>query len=689
MQNTSIGQITATTPEGIAYENALDASLYPKGPYAFKDPDGGTTEFPVVGKLDRNALISDFLTGPEKETGFTSIRKQVFQDLLAGNLDPAKLSNVTPATITRQMIKDKMAEFKEHQLSKKGASEWIPKRAAQMPTDMAFDDGSKMTIITPEIANADEAMTARDLGQITIDLNQCVGAGCHGTQDYPGHGPFLVPHTGKPPRGKVEPDKYGYLRRLKKGEIEIASLKDPEGISQVTLELKPEPNTLRNREAKIINWFRSQGLSDAKNEFTDNTINFGLEKAIDNAFQLYPELQTISLASKKSIQQLKGKNNGEIEEAYVPHMLQWLNQNATNLTDVREISHLPNAHDLDNPYNSIGKLVDARSHWYSPTVEEFFKKADDERLLPRFFTTDDFAMLATQHGVDLSAEPPKKLSDWDKQTLREEVYSVLVKDPNSLYLQDNLKDDYIQNLDLLFGDRKPEGEIPLDVHRKLADMLLDHNGKYRDQLVSALGQLSDARFGNMSNGWLYEFTEPQISNMLNIMAGWFERHPMEKLPTNADFETTIAKHPRPFDEINIPESPWHPSENDLVNTVRNMEPEQPELYRPNANALDYNRRAMTAYLNGQELDFNQKTPDVRILMGNQSPEAKLPRDIHESLVESFLNQDDERHASNIRYIIDTLQGPGYFASMPELTTPQLENILDIAISWTERYPLAE
>ena len=565
LENSPIGKITATTPEGLDYENALDASLYAKAPYSFPEKEG----YPVSAKLDRNTLISDLLTQPEERTGFSEIRKQVFQDLLSGNLDPAKMSNVTPATVTRQMIKDKITEFKEQQLSKQGAADWIPKRAAQMPTDMAFADGSKMTIITPEMANADESMTARDLGQITIDLNQCVGAGCHGTQDYPGHGPFLVPHTGKPPRGKVEVDKYGYLRRLKEGNIEIASLKDPEGVSQATVELRLKKLGLRDKEDLIYDWL-SLNNPEAKTEYNSNLRNFGQEEAVRNALQLYPELkELIKQKTKKSIEQLKGKDNGEVDEAYVPQMVEWLNKNAPSLTDVRELKHLKEIHDLDNHYDSIGKMTDERSHWYSPTVEEFFKKADDERLLPRFFTTDQFAQLATDHGVDLSAEPPRKLSDWDKQTLREEVYSVLVKDPNSLYLQDNLKDHVVENLDLLFGDMKTEEQLPLDVHRKLADMLLDHNGKYRDQLISALGQLSDKG----PNGWVDDFTQPQISNMLNIMAGWFERHPMEKLPSNADFEKAITKHPNPFNEITIPESPWHPSENDLVNAVREMEPE--------------------------------------------------------------------------------------------------------------------
>jgi hypothetical protein len=584
LQNTSIGKITATTPEGLTYENALDSSLYPKGPYAFRDKNraltGGDTEFPAINKLDRNALISDFLTDPTEQTGFTPIRKQVFKDLLSGNISPDKLSNVTPATITRQMIKDKMAEFKEAQLSKKGAAEWIPKRAAQMPTDMAFDDGSKMTIITPEIANADEAMTARDLGQITIDLNQCVGAGCHATQDYPGHGPFLVPHTGKPPRGKVDYDKYSYLKRLKDGEIEIASLKDPEGVSQATIELKldkPKRISSSQKEAAVGFWLEDNKTPEDVREFYNNKTQHGIDMATVMAVQKYPELQTrldnYNGDLKKSVQQIKGYSNNEIKEEYVPQVVQWLNANADQLTDVRDLDNLPNVHDLTRSYNAVGKLMDKHSHWYSPTVEKFFDEMEKENALPRFFTTEQFGQLAEQMGVDLTAEPPKKLSDWDKQTLREEVYSVLVKDPDSLYLQDNLKDDYVQNLDILFGDRKPEGQVPVDIHRKLADMLLDHNGKYREQLVSTLGQLADKG----PNGWINDFTEPQIANMLNIMASWFEKHPMEKLPTNVDFDAAIRKHPNPFSEINVPESPWHSSENDLANAVREMEPEPNEL----------------------------------------------------------------------------------------------------------------
>lgn len=580
IQNTNIGKTTATTPEGIKYEEALDASLYPKGPYSFRPEEG----FPVSAKLDRNALISDFIVKPEEQTGFNEIRKKVFQDLLSGNLDPAKLSNVTPATVTRQMIKDKMAEFKEAQLSKQGAADWIPKRAVAMPTDMAFPDGSKMTIITPEMANADEAMTARDLGQITIDLNQCVGAGCHATQDYPGHGPYVVPHTGKPPRGKVEYDKYGYLRRLKNGEIEIASLKDPSGISQATIELKlnkPNPMSLSDEEFIIGNYLEDNNREYYR-EFFRNVSAFGKAAAIQNALQLYPELnKLIEVPVTKSIYQIKGHSNNQIKKEYVPQMVEWLNANVNTLEDVRDLDNLPGVHDVERTYDAIGRMVDAHPDWYSPTVEKFFDQAQDQNILPRFFTTDQFAQLAEQQGVDLTAEPPKTLSAFMKQTLSEEMYRVLTKNPESLYLQDNLQDNFVEDMDLLLGERNPESQIPLETHGKLVEMLLDHNGKYKDILDSALAQIAE----NGPGEWVKQFTEPQKQNILNIMASWFNKYPTIKLPTNTAFDKAIAAHPNPFDELeffsqswdNAPDNYWKHAEEDLnKNAQRAQEPRPTE-----------------------------------------------------------------------------------------------------------------
>jgi hypothetical protein len=645
IENTPIGQMTATTPEGLEYENVLDAQLYPKGPYAYKDSEGGTSEFPVVAKLDRDTLITDFLSSVDEETGFPNIRKQVFKDLLAGNIDPAKLSNITPATVTRQMIKDKIAEFKADQLSKKGAADWIPKRAAEMPTDMAFADGSKMTIITPEMANADEAMTARDLGQITIDLNQCVGAGCHATQDYPGHGPFLVPHTGKPPRGKIEPDKYGYLRRLKNGEIEIASLKDSEGLSKATLELKRDKSIPLHNLVHTIGVYLEDNKPEFAQEFFSNVSNFGREEAIKNAIQLYPEIQDLlNSTQKKSVTQIKGKSNNEIDKEYIPHVVEWLNTNVDKLKDVRDLQHLPNVHDLDHEYNSIGNLMDKNQHWYSPTVEDFFDTMVKERALPRFFTTDDFALKATERGVDLSAEPKRAESEQSKYP---EGASLFQMDMIDYFEPGAIRKSYGGHDRIISFDPNTNTVIASEVKRD------PNTGEWIDHPT----------YGGPRS----HFTMPSPEEFRNEMG-----RPMR----------LATRQPVVEDE--------------LANAVQAMEPEAPQQFnRPTEFQRGIVAQNIENYLQGhfaniENVIADMEEPyatDMRILAGDQAERSRLPVEYHRDIIDALINQDD--HVGTIRYIIDTLQGPGYFANIPELTTPQLENILNIVISWTERYPLNE
>jgi hypothetical protein len=646
-ENSVIGKVTATTPEGVAYENALDVSFYPKGPYSFKDEDGrNTTQFPTVSKLDRNALITDFLTKPEEETGFSSIRKQVFQDLLSGNLDPGKLSNTTPATITRQMIKDKMAEFKEQQLSKQGAAAWIPKRAAEMPTDMEFPDGSKMTIITPEMAKADENMTARDLGQITLDLNQCIGAGCMNTQDYSGHGPYIVPHTGKPPpRGKVEPDKYGYMRRLKNGEIEIASLKDPEGLSKATLELKRDKSIPLHNLVHTIGVYLEDNKPEFAQEFFNNVSNFGREEAIKNAVQLHPEIQDLLLSiQKKSVTQIKGKSNNEIDKAYIPHVVEWLNTNADKLKDVRDLQNLPDVHDLTRSYDAVGKLMDKNQHWYSPTVEKFFDTMENENALPRFFTTDEFALKATERGVDLSAEPKRAEGEQAKYP-----------EGATLFQMDMI--DYFEPGAI----RKSYGGH---------DRIISYDPRTNVAVVSEVKR--DPNTGE----WIDHPTY-----------GGPRSH--STMPTPEEFQRDMGRPMRLATRQPM-------VEDELANAVQQMEPEAPQQFnRPTEFQRGIVAQNIEDYLQGhfaniENVIADMEEPyatDMRILTGSQQPEARLPEQYHRDIIDALINQDD--HVGTIRYIIDTLQGPGYFANIPELTTPQLENILNIVISWTERYPLNE
>jgi hypothetical protein len=50
--------------------------------------------------------------------------------------------------------------------------------------------------------------------------------------------------------------------------------------------------------------------------------------------------------------------------------------------------------------------------------------------------------------------------------------------------------------------------------------------------------------------------------------------------------------------------------------------------------------------------------------------------------------DQDNRTTDIRNLIDHLQTHGN-VGMEDLTEPQAENMLNILISWTERYPLNE
>ena len=77
--------------------------------------------------------------------------------------------------------------------------------------------------------------------------------------------------------------------------------------------------------------------------------------------------------------------------------------------------------------------------------------------------------------------------------------------------------------------------------------------------------------------------------------------------------------------------------------------------------------------------------DTRILMGSQNEEARLPVGLHREIADWMINQDN--YTTQIRRAIDQLQR--YGAGGLDITIAQAENILNMLISWTERYPLAE
>jgi hypothetical protein len=636
-QNKNLGIQTAQTEPGKMFENVTDSNFALRNKHSFTREEA--SNFPVLNKTNAqgeplftsDTPIHDFiLSGMSDSSGMPTIKTRVLKDIFSGELPAEKIVQTTPADVLRKIIKEYQDEKNSKEAIQKAKDNWRKSRFENIQSDVPYEDGSKMHVIRPEDVKteAGKNLAFRDLGQSTIDLKQCIGAGCMNTPDYPGHGPYLEPHTGKPSRQSQPYDKTHvkrYMDRLEKGEAEIARLLDPKGVAQASIDLhyeNPRQFSTSQLEGIIDRWLEDndhQGMID----FENNAANLGTTRAVENALQQYSPHLGIHIdkmrgPQTKSINEMKGKDNGNIPEEFVPQMVQWLNQNADVLTSVRDFDKLPDVVDLNKTYDSLAKIYDKHPHWDANTVENFLDKVTDEKLLPRFFTGDDFALKATELGIDLSEAPKRKGTK-----AVQEAYEKL-----SQQLRLTYEEPYLQ--EYINGD--------IDVINSINNDIYYHANQY------GLGNYSET-----------------------VVMDAVDRLRKEGL---------------------------HVPGRELENVAQQFEAEPAQQFRPERltqmerDVLDAN---LTDLLDGHNIDpANMVEPyatDMRILMGSQRPEARLPRDTHESIIESLLNQDDGRHTENIRYIINTLQGPGYFVSMPELTTPQLENILDMVISWTERYPL--
>jgi len=450
--NTNIGKETALTPSGKRMEADIDRSLYPRTfAYSkFDDP-----KYPAGSKLERYSVVNDLNHyDVEEGTGLPAVRKRVLHDLLQGKLQPKDLQKALPANVLQKLIDEYKSAQKSKEAVEQAKDDWRKSRFESIQSDVPYDDGSKMHIIRPEDVQTDTGknLALRDLGLSTLDLKQCIGAGCRNTPDYPtpeySHGPYIEPHTGKVVKGA---DPYEqtharrYMDRLERGKAEIARLLDPKGVAQASIDMHYEaPRVLRvSQQADIIaNWLEKNN-HDAYLEFVNNKNNFGSAEAVKNAYQLYPEVreyvEKLQGVPTKYIAEMKGYDNQEVKPEYVPHMVKFLNQHADQLTDVRDFKNLPGAYDMNNAYDTVGKLIDKHPHWDADTVENFFDDIETNKLLPRFFTDEDFALKATDKGVDLSA-PPKKSNN--SPTLAQEAYEKL-----SLELRRTYEEDYLREFE--------------------------------------------------------------------------------------------------------------------------------------------------------------------------------------------------------------------------------------------------
>ena len=638
-QNVDIGKQTATSPAGIAIENALDAALYPKGTYAF-NPENG---YPYANKLPNDTIIHDFIANAlDESTALPSIQKKVLEDLIAGNLDVNKLSNLTPAVVARQMIKEELAKQKALQANKSAAESYRIARNKELPADMEFPDGSKMVVFTKADYDADPIMLTRDLSQITKDLHQCIGAGCHGTDEYPRHGPVLEPHTGKPPKGsKGTFNHSSYFNGLQRGDREIASLKNPQGVSEFTANLTVRNNDLLGSATTHKNFVKNWILDNlVTNDETFNNwkpvvdnINREGNAYLQSVLQSTPELQTafneyFKPSPEKNITEMKGYDNGEIKPEYISYVKEWLNKEAPNLNRVDMDKLEGEIFDLQNAHSANNILSDKHQNWSSVAIEELLIDARDNNLLSRFFDDKEFEALAQQKGIDLTEDPAYKgLSEEDSQVqaIRQRAYEGVSDE-----IRRTFEDQYVQDAFI---------------------------GGNNDARTAILTEVADRPYAyGMTN------YSPSVRN-----------HIIERLRNEGLYNLAGDL-------------------NNIADAIQNMEPEAPQQFNRltdlQTSVLDDNMQNYFAENGNHLIPEDMVEPyatDTRILMGNQDPEARLLPESHRRLVDRLLSQDD--HTQDIREAINHLQTRG--AEGTGLSEAQAENALNMLISWTERYPLAE
>lgn len=663
-QYANVGKQTATTPVGKQYEDFLDTDIGILVSPLVLDKE----KYPFVSKLNLDAPVYDLQYSlPERNTGFKDISNYVMEGLISGKYNPEKIGNLPPHVVVQDMLKDYQNRLKEEQRSKEAMQTYRLERAKQLQTDTQFGDGSRMVVFNKASYDQDPEMLKRDFGQITKDLNQCIGAGCHGTPDYPGHGPAIEPHTGRPPRGSAGELSYpSYYDMVKDGRGEIVSLIDPDAKYQFTIQIKYDRNPLSQREQEAIaeSWV-AQNKPDHLDAFLKHKEEYGGGSTLNAIMRNFPEIKQViaditKANTKKEIRQMRGADNGNVAEAFESHVVDWLNKNADDLSSVEDLDQIPGVMYLGMSSPSLaGQLRDYDQDYDFDTAEEFIDRIKEEKLLPKFFYPGDVENLAYKLGVDLTEAPAKQLSPYDSQIVAEEFERYITDDPESLYAQDNLQDKFVKDINLLTG-YPDKYNLPIDIHRKLVKMILSDN---QSQINSVISQLDS--WVNRNQILPLGFTYSEATDAYNLLNRWYNRHPRKDEDRIwKQYPEDLQAHPNPFDEIKLDQKLPRPSNTNLI------------------------QQDLDLYFQGRDrltpIDNPEANRDIGILMGDQTPAARIPLQMHMKFVRALLAQDD-----NTRQIRNSLERLRAGDEVPGLTQAQRDNIQTMLEQWLEIYPLRD
>lgn len=558
-QYKSVGIQTATSEKGKALENAQDFFLTDKGynysslyPREFLE-----TDFPVASKLKRNTPVYDLISSdaPDK-MGMKAIRQKILSDLMSGKISPEKLPNISVEAVARDIIKTEQDKIKAATRDKDLYFSWRQKNHDSLPADVAFTDaegnptGEKMVVFDANMADANPDLVIRNLSQDTKELNHCVGSCGHGTAEYPNrHVPMVEPHTGTTPKGSDSTYGPNYIKKIKNGDIQIASLRGPNGESKATLELKPDAKhiSMDTLDTMITDWldnFNSEYLTKYNQRKSDRDI----VTAVSDAQRDNPKLEEyIDDFMKKSstsfrVDQIKGEGNRELKPDAVEAVKNWLNSKGdlVKLNRISDLDNLPGIIDLRNTkpheiadiYQSINPdkldsflndLVDKKLEGNELTKHRF-EMGDihpseiirDE--IPRFVNIDDLRKVAEKYGYDIERRPEDIYSPKNQNLteLQKVVIESAVQDFHHGIDIGDLNDEYRANIEAILGLSGYQYRLPEHVHMELARKLLGGD-EYRTWIQTTWNNARAASLEGLSLA--------QMDNVAHIIQNWLHLHP--------------------------------------------------------------------------------------------------------------------------------------------------------------------
>lgn len=507
----NVGEVTARTPAGRKLENAQDFVLadYSSMFHPKYSSDAIKRDFPVSTRLKKDTPVYDILSsGTFDSTGLQDIKKHLLDKLVSGEISPEKLPSVSVESVVKDMIKAQQDRLRRAEKDKGLYLDWRSQNHQQLPADVAFTDadgnptGAKMVVFNADMADANPDLVIRNLSQDTKELNHCVGSCGHGTPDYPNrHVPMVEPHTGTTPKGSDASYGPNYIRKIKDGQIEIASLRGPNGESKATLELIPDINK-------------------------DGDIQY-------------------------KISQIKGEGNGKLKPEDVDLVKNWLNSkgDAIKLNAISDLDNLPGVMDLRN--TKTHEISDVYQTIHPDKLDDFFHELIDKKLegneltrerynagyidpfeimsdeIPRFVTVDDLKKAAERNGFDIERRPEDKMTTGDKTNgLNEQDRLILESEVNNFFDRGQLPDDFADFLpdyqeDVLaligFNDNFSY-RLPQHMHMELTRKLLNQE-EYRTWIQSTL---REAEAANM-----HDLSLAQMENVASIIRNWLRLHPFE------------------------------------------------------------------------------------------------------------------------------------------------------------------